>query len=126
MTLLSHFQSLFTKLNKRWYLSKTKGCYAPLLMRSTMRFANIFPCIDWSEKMLNIWDSLDEEVRKELAFLKENAGFIKELVQTAKVFKNLCKKLKDFGFVKKEKESIIKELDGFKCRRQTRCFCREV
>lgn len=44
------FRKLIGQLRKEWNLSKAKSQYMPPGMRGKMRFANIFPCVDWSDR----------------------------------------------------------------------------
>ena len=75
-----------------------------------MRFANIFPCVECAKKQLYNWTDLEESITKNLAFLKENQGFMDELVKQSKTFKIVCSMLKNTGFNQVQKEAILKEL----------------
>jgi hypothetical protein len=70
------FRKLVGKKRKDWSLSKSKSRHMPPCMRGRMRFANLFPCVDWAVGCLSEWDALDAEVRQELAFLQEHRDFI--------------------------------------------------
>jgi hypothetical protein len=84
--------------------------YIPPSMRGKMRFANIFPCVNWAKKMLQIWDKLPSTVQEQVVFLKEKEGFITDLIQIEKIFKLVCKELKTKGFGKVQKSNILAEL----------------
>ena len=100
------FRKLIGQLRKEWTLSKAKSQYMPPGMRGKMRFANIFPCVDWAEKQLVNWSNLPESVQSSLAFLKDNTTFIDDLITVREVFKNTCQILKMEGFGVAQKHKI--------------------
>jgi len=104
------FRKLIGKLRRDWNLSKTKSQYMPPGMRGKMRFANIFPCINWAKKTLADWDNLSNEVQNRLIFLKEHADFIQSLIEVEIVFKTVCTKLKNEGFGLVQKQAILDKL----------------
>ena len=104
------FRKLIGVIRKAWFLSKDKSQFMPPSMRGKLRFANIFPCVDWAKKQLENWGNLEESVTKKLAFLKENQAFIEELVVVTKIFKSVCEILKNKGFGTAQKALILKEL----------------
>ena len=104
------FRKLIGKLRQDWNLSKTKSQYMPPGMRGKMRFANIFPCVKWAEKMLANWDDLSEDVQNRLAFLQQKTDFIQSLIAVQTIFKTVCKKLKNEGFGADQKALILDEL----------------
>jgi len=97
------FRKLIGKLRRDWSSSKNKSKYMPPGMRGKMRFANIFPCVNWAKKCLQDWDSLDKEVQESLSFLKEKNDFIQSLIAVGIIFKSVCEKLKNNGFGKLHK-----------------------
>ncbi len=108
------FRKLIGKLRRDWNLSKTKSRYMPPTMRGKMRFANIFPCINWATKRLNDWDDLSAEVQSRLAFLKEKSEFIESLTEVEIIFKTVCTKLKNEGFGSVQKQAILDSLSEMK------------
>ncbi len=80
-------------------------------MRGKMRFANIFPCVDWAEKMLADWDALEQDIQDEVRLLKDNATFFRSLSQAAAIFKAVCSKIKNEGFAPVQKQEILAELE---------------
>ena len=108
--LFEAFRKLIGEVRKKWFLSKENSKYMPPSMRGKMRFANIFPCVEWAKKQLDNWTDLGEFIAKSLVFLKENQGFIEELIEQSKIFKIVCSMLKNKGFSQVQKESILKEL----------------
>jgi hypothetical protein len=104
------FRKLIGKLRQAWNLSKTKSGHMPPGMRGKLRFANIFPCVNWAKKMLAKWDGLSEEVRDSLGFLKENKGFIQSLAEVEMIFRTVCTKLKNEGFGIVQKQEILDTL----------------
>ncbi len=109
--LFGRFRELIGQLRQAWNLSKTKSQYMPPAMRGKMRFANIFPCADWAEKMLSGWDGPSEGARDRLVFLKQHQGFIETLVQIGQVFKTVCAILKNKGFGPAQKQEILEGLE---------------
>jgi uncharacterized protein YjgD (DUF1641 family) len=108
--LFESFRKLIGQLRKKYYLSKEKSGYMPPSMRGKLRFANIFPCVNWAEKCLVKWDTLSPIIQKDLAFLKENEAFIQELVEIEKAFKGTCEILKNKGFGAQQKAEIEAQL----------------
>lgn len=108
--LFESFRKLIGKLRQAWNLSKTKSEYMPPSMRGKLRFANIFPCVNWAKKRLSQWDNLPEEIQGSLSFLKENSDFIQSLIEVEMIFKTVCQKLKKEGFGVIQKEEILATL----------------
>ena len=108
--LFEAFRKLIGEVRKKWFLSKENSQYMPPSMRGKMRFANIFSCVEWAKKQLDNWIKLDESKTKILAFLKDNEGFIEELIQQSIIFKTVCSILKNNGFSPVQKTVIFKEL----------------
>lgn len=104
------FKKMIGKARKLWYLSADKSIYLPPKMRIKLRFANIFPSVNWAMKMLREWDRLSEEVQKELLFLKQNEAFMEELFYIGEGFKMTCEILKKEGFGESQKAKILQSL----------------
>jgi len=104
------FSKLIGNLRQKWVASKENSPYIPPSMRGKMRFANIFPCVKWAKKMLQLWVNLPSTVQEQVAFLKEKEGFITDLIQIEKIFKLVGKELKTKGFGKVQKSNILAEL----------------
>jgi hypothetical protein len=109
--LFDQFRKLIGSLRQSWNLSKTKSQYMPPSMRGKMRFANIFPCVNWAEQMLQNWDNLEAEAQTKLVFLQEQKEFIETLIQIAQIFKMVCSKLKNKGFNLTQKQEILEKLE---------------
>jgi len=120
--LFEGFRKLIGQLRQAWNLSKTKSEYMPPMMRGKMRFANIFPCVNWAKKMLQDWDNLDEEVQSKLVFLLEQKDFIETLIQIEQIFKMVCTRLKNKGFSLTQKQKIIEELEQIDAKTNTAIF----
>lgn len=116
------FRKLIGKLRQDWNLSKTKSQYMPPTMRGKMRFANIFPCVNWAKKILTNWEDLSEEVQSRLDFLKTHSDFISTLIQVESIFKMVCAKLKNQGFGSTQKQEILEELASIKSKEKTNIF----
>ena len=82
----------------------------PLSMRGRMRFANIFPCVDWAYSCLKKWDAFNSQQQESLSFLKEHFIFIEQLVSIGKIFKYVYGELKTIGFGLAQKQKIAVEL----------------
>ena len=116
------FRKLIGNLRRDWNLSKTKSQYMPPTMRGKMRFANIFPCVNWAKKILADWDNLSKEVQDRLTFLKENTTFIQSLIQVEIIFKTVCGTLKNGGFSLDQKQVILEDLAKIEVGEKARVF----
>lgn len=101
------FSQLIGRLRKKWNLSKQNSGYMPPSMRGKLRFANIFPCVTWANKMIDQMNDLPEGVQQELLFLKENTPFITTLLQIESIFKTVCERLKTKGYHKGDHQGIL-------------------
>lgn len=63
-------------LRKKWSLKKDRKLYLPPNQRNKVRFANLFPLIEWAKKQLEQWQNLPEEIQKEFIFLKQNEKWV--------------------------------------------------
>jgi len=120
------FRELIGKLRQLWNLSKENSQYMPPSMRAKMRFANIFPCVDWANSCLANGDTFDKKVQESLQFLQAQKAFIEQLVEIGKIFKWVCAKLKIEGFGDKQKEAILKELSTVKMGENTAIFVENI
>ncbi len=116
------FRKLIGKLRRDWTLSKAKSQYMPPTMRGKMRFANIFPGVNWAKKMLTNWDNLDVEVQSRLPFLKENSDFIQSLIEVEVIFKRICTKLKNQGFQAAQKQVLLDSFTAMKAGEKASVF----
>ena len=116
------FRQLIGKLRHDWSLSKLKSRYMPPMMRGKMRFANIFPCVNWAKKMLKDWDKLSSEVQVSLDFLKQKRDFIQSLIEVEIIFKLVCSKLKNSGFGAAQKQEILGRLSEIKAGKRAAIF----
>ena len=91
------FANLTGSLRQKWFSSK-KAVYLPPKQNTKLRFANIFPLVDWAEKMLLKWGSLPEQVQKACEWLLENRDFIEQLIVVRKHCKTILGILKNEGF----------------------------
>lgn len=119
------FRKMIAKLRRDWNLSKSKSQYMPPTMRGKMRFANIFPCINWAKKMLATWEDLPEQVQHALQFLKTQHEFIASLIQIQDVFKMLCATLKNKGFGTAQKKEILTYFESIEAQEKTAIFMRD-
>lgn len=102
---------LMGELRQKWYLSN-KASYLPPKQRIKLRFANIFPLVDWAEKMLLQWHFLPLDVQNACNWLPQNKAFIEELI----LLKNNCVAilclLKTQGFNKAAQQRILASLSA--------------
>jgi len=108
------FSKLIGKLRQKWKLSKSNSQYMPPSMRGKMRFANIFPSVNWAEKMLRNWEDLPLDVQEQIQFLKSKKRFIIGLIQVEKIFKMVCKDLKTTGFGQLQMKALSDKLEKVK------------
>ena len=83
-------------------------------MRIKLRFANIFPCVDWAIKMLQKWETLSQEVKDKLLFLQQKEAFFQALFCVEKSFKISCEILQKEGFGEGQKTKILPALSQLK------------
>lgn len=120
------FSKLIGQVRKAWYLSTEKSQYIPPKMRTKLRFANLFPCVDWAIEILNKWTNLDQEVTQKLLFLKHNEGFIQELNQVQNIFKDTCQLLKNGGFSLTQKKKVLTMLSTMKGGEKGQVFIKNI
>jgi hypothetical protein len=120
------FRKLIGKLRQNWNLSKENSQYMPPSMRGKMRFANIFPCVDWADSCLKKWDNFNSKQQESLSFLKEHFLFIEQLVSIGKIFKYVCGELKTIGFGLAQRQKIEVELARFKTGENTLIFIENI
>jgi len=104
------FSQLIGKLRQKWNLSKEHSQYMPPSMRGKLRFANIFPCVSWANKMIDQMGELPLEVGEQLSFLATHKSFIEALVQVQSIFKTVCEGLKNNGFNSISQQAILNKL----------------
>lgn len=92
-------------LRKKWFLSKNV-IYIPPVQRTKARFQNIFPTIEWAKNILVQWESIPEDVKTELNFVKEQESLVKELFEQINILNCISKILKTKGLNKNNKEQI--------------------
>jgi hypothetical protein len=108
------FRKLIGQLRIAFYLSKEKSPFMPPSMRGKLRFANMFPCIDWAKSCLEKWETVSPSIQTSLGFLKHNQDFIAELGTIEKIFKLVCQTLKNKGFGQRQKALIfIKNIEEY-------------
>jgi hypothetical protein len=100
------FSKKTKELRKRWFLSKEKSTYLPPTQRGKVRFANIFPVVNWADKMLKNWDNLPTKIQEELVFLETQRELILGLILIEKVLSKICGMLKNKAYSLANKEAI--------------------
>ena len=120
------FTKLIGQLRKAWYLSSEKSRYIPPKMRTKLRFANLFPCVDWAIKILQQWEELDEQITEKLMFIKHQETFIQTLHQLQKIFKDTCELLKNQGFSVEQKTKALAILSSEQAGEKTQMFIKKA
>lgn len=121
------FTTLLGQLRQKWFLSK-KASYLPPKQNLKMRFANIFPLVDWAQKMLLQWYLLPSEVQVACHWLLENKIFIEELI-VIKIQANIVLDLlKTQGFNNDIHQTILAHLpvSDTTNREKTAHFCHQI
>jgi hypothetical protein len=62
-------------LRKKWSLNSSRREYLPPAQRSKVRFANLFPLVNYAQKHLQDWPKIPGEVQTELAFLQTHRSW---------------------------------------------------
>jgi hypothetical protein len=96
-------------LRQRWALSK-QSKFMPPSMRNKLRFANVFGLILWAKDKLEKWETLPEEVQKELSFLQANKFFLEEFYTIQSQSLALQKLLKMQGYSEENHKKVIELL----------------
>lgn len=97
-------------LRQRWVLSK-KSKFIPPAVRNKLRFANVFSLILWAKNLLDKWETLPEDIQKELSFLQENKVFLEEFYQVQSQSLALQKLLKVQGYSQENHQKVVKLLN---------------
>lgn len=90
---MAQFCRLVTLVKRKWVLS-VHAAYMPPVLRTKMRFANIYPVVEWASQLLQNWSSLPAAVRAELAWLKQKRAFLAELPKVVELCKQVSTLLK--------------------------------
>jgi len=96
-------------LRQRWVLSK-KSKFIPPAVRNKLRFANVFGIILWAKNLLDKWETLPEDIQKELSFLQENKVFLEEFYQIQSQSLALQKLLKTQGYSGENHKKVVEIL----------------
>jgi hypothetical protein len=89
------FTAFTSTLRKKWVLCKDKKAYLPPAQRTKARFANLFPLVEWANKMVQQWHTIPAELQEALDFIHTNRVWIQTFVEiqqsviaTSKILKN--------------------------------------
>ena len=72
-----------------------------------MRFATIFPVVEWAQKWINQWTEIPPEVQQDLVFLMESKALIAQLANLQNTVSALCSILKIEGYSLANKEELL-------------------
>jgi hypothetical protein len=124
------FTSKCGMLRKKWNLSQKKCAYMPPSQRGKVRFANIYPIIEWSDKALKKIASSPEtiplDVLLETKFLAENRDMIYELLALHQAIHLISKLLKNKGFSDENANEVIQILASISETENTKKFVVEM
>jgi len=97
------FTALCSLLRKKWIMSKHVA-YMPPNQRSKVRFANIFPVVEWAYKVLQLpTEELPSEVYENFEWLRNQKTWLLEFWQIRQISKVLFEMLKTEGFTNENK-----------------------
>ena len=89
-TVFESFSKSANSLRTHWFLSKEKSVYLPPTQRGKVRFATIFPVVEWAQKWINQWTEIPPEVQQDLVFLMESKALIAQLANLQNTVSALC------------------------------------
>lgn len=124
------FTSKCGMLRKKWNLSQKKCAYMPPGQRGKVRFANIFPIIEWSDKAMkkiaSSPETIPSDVLLETEFLRENKVIISELLAVHYAIHTISKLLKNTGFSEENAAEVVQILAAIPDTENTRKFVAEL
>ncbi len=85
----------------------------PPKQRTTARFMNVAPLVEWAVTMHQKLDNLSEVEQKTYGFLKEHEAIIKELSEVFQMYESILPMLKIEGLSKKTQKKSIKLVRPF-------------
>ena len=86
----------------------------PPQLRSKARFMNVFPLIEWMEKIWDNWSLLEPSIKEKLSFLNECKAHIEEWIILKEVIKEMSTILKIKGMRRQTLDSC-KQILNAKC-----------
>jgi len=102
----NRFITKMSLLRSKWILSKHLLLVPPKL-RSKDRFNQMFVIHKWAERIINDWDDISQEAKKELRFVQQNKELIKSMRQCYDIIDLFCSIFKSKGI----QENSLKEWD---------------
>ena len=85
----------------------------PPKQRTTARFMNVAPLVEWAVKMHQKLDNLSDVEQETYGFLKEDEAIIKELSEVFQMYESVLPMLKIEGLSEKTKKRSIKLIRSF-------------
>lgn len=111
------FSQAVTLLRKRWILSKNSFLLPPPL-RAKSRFHQVFQYVDWSLKVKQHWQELNQQQRKDLTLIDTYQELLTELTQIQQVVLQLNEVIKIKGLsndsIENAQQIINEQLQGSK------------
>lgn len=112
-------------LRKKWALNASKKPYLPPNQRNKVRFANLFPLVQWAKVQLEAWETLPSDVQAAFDFLDKHKQWVLDFwkIQEQVVAISLILKIEGYS---RENELMIKKILGTAKREQDKIFSQEV
>lgn len=123
------FQTFFktcAAIRQKWSMSKSNSVYMPPCQRGKVRFANIFPVIEWAYLLLPKHAQLPANIQAELAFVWANEALIHELYEVHRTIGEICKLLKTSGFSAQHKTQVEVFLAALSDKPCLNAFAKEI
>lgn len=100
------FSQWANALRSKWVLNASKKAYLPPKQRTKVRFANLFPLVEWAHKQLTNWQTLPADVQQAFAFLYQQSVWIKQFYTDLTHIKQVSAILKNKGYTYKTQQEI--------------------
>lgn len=113
------------QLRQCWATSQHTA-WCPPQKRGKSRFLNVFALFEWAGKILRNADKLPQAVREKTEWLFENAGFVGELCQIARIVKSLFALLKSKGACARSLEKAQQLIKGHQPDRPVGRICQDI
>ena len=92
----NRFITKMNLLRSKWILSKHMLLVPPEI-RTKSRFNQMFIIHKWADQILEDWEGISQQAKKELVFVQENKGLIKSMRQCYELIELFCSIFKSKG-----------------------------
>lgn len=110
----NRFITKMSLLRSKWILSKHLLLVPPKL-RSKDRFNQMFVIHKWAERIINDWDDISQEAKKELRFVQQNKELIKSMRQCYDIIDLFCSIFKSKGIQENSLKEWDEKIAAYKC-----------